>query len=76
MYVMLYSQDGRTSLDLAVERGHNETVQLLKTYQAKVRCTSDEQLYRQIKPYIYVLLGTVNKPATFVQHSGLFAYNH
>ena len=34
------------------------------------------KLYRQIKPYIYVLLGTVNKPATFVQHSGLFAYNH
>ncbi|KAL5509622.1 hypothetical protein EMCRGX_G005022 [Ephydatia muelleri] len=28
-------KDGRTSLDLAVERGHNETVQLLKTYQAK-----------------------------------------
>ena len=67
---MLYSQDGRTSLDLAVEQGHNETIQLLKTYQAKVRCTSDEQWYRQIKPYIYVLLGAVNKPATFVQHSG------
>eukprot|EP00731_Ephydatia_muelleri_P034976 Em0089g7a len=29
-------KDGKTSLDLAVERGHNETVQLLKTYPNKV----------------------------------------
>ena len=42
-YLMLYSQDGRTSLDLAVEQGHKATIQLLKTYQNKVRCTSDEQ---------------------------------
>eukprot|EP00731_Ephydatia_muelleri_P033535 Em0031g43a len=28
-------KDGRTSLDLAVVRGHNETIQLLKTYQNK-----------------------------------------
>ena len=67
---MLYSQDGRTSLDLAVAQGHKATIQLLKTYQNKVRCTSDEQWYRQIKPYIYILLWIVNKPATFVQHSG------
>ena len=42
-YVMLYSQDGRTSLDLAVKQGHKATIQLLKTYPNKVRCTSDEQ---------------------------------
>ena len=42
-YVMLYSQNGRTSLDLAMERGNNETIQLLKTYPNKVRCTYDEQ---------------------------------
>eukprot|EP00731_Ephydatia_muelleri_P013630 Em0007g940a len=33
---MLYSQYGRTSLDLAVEQGHKATIQLLKTYQNKV----------------------------------------
>ena len=40
--VMLYSQDGITSLDLAVVRGHKATIQLLKTYQNKVKCASDE----------------------------------
>eukprot|EP00731_Ephydatia_muelleri_P034271 Em0053g17a len=29
-------KDGRTSLDLAVKRGHNATIQLLKTYPNKV----------------------------------------
>ncbi|KAL5509697.1 hypothetical protein EMCRGX_G005112 [Ephydatia muelleri] len=33
---MLYSQYGRTSLDLAVEQGHKATIQLLKTYPNKV----------------------------------------
>ncbi|KAL5509645.1 hypothetical protein EMCRGX_G005045 [Ephydatia muelleri] len=37
------TKDGRTSLDLAVEQGHKATIQLLKTYPNKVRCTSDEQ---------------------------------
>ena len=40
-----------------MEQGHNETVQLLKTYQAKVRCTSDEQLYDySMSPVIVSLL--------------------
>ncbi|KAL5509574.1 hypothetical protein EMCRGX_G004966 [Ephydatia muelleri] len=30
------TQDGRTSLDLAVKQGHKATIQLLKTYQNKV----------------------------------------
>eukprot|EP00731_Ephydatia_muelleri_P034272 Em0053g18a len=31
------TQDGRTSLDLAVEQGHKATIQLLKTYPNKMR---------------------------------------
>eukprot|EP00731_Ephydatia_muelleri_P037703 Em0540g3a len=38
------TQDGRTSLDLAVERGHNETIQLLKTYPNKLHLTHEAQL--------------------------------
>eukprot|EP00731_Ephydatia_muelleri_P013605 Em0007g915a len=38
------TKDGKTSLDLAVERGHNETIQLLKTYQNKLLLTHQAQL--------------------------------
>ena len=54
-YVMLYFQDGRISLDLAVERGHKAIIQFFKTFQNKARCTFHQQWHRQINPYIYIL---------------------
>eukprot|EP00731_Ephydatia_muelleri_P033872 Em0040g22a len=47
-------KDGRTSLDVAVERGHNETIQLLKTYQTK----ADEKAKRADKRANQELLET------------------
>ncbi|KAL5509583.1 hypothetical protein EMCRGX_G004977 [Ephydatia muelleri] len=38
------TKDGRTSLDLAVKQGHNETIQLLKTYPNKLHLTHQAQL--------------------------------
>eukprot|EP00731_Ephydatia_muelleri_P013582 Em0007g892a len=38
------NKDGRTSLDLAVKQGHNETIQLLKTCPNKLHLTHQAQL--------------------------------
>ena len=37
--IMLYSQDGKTALDIAAEKSHKEIIEVLKTHQSKVRCT-------------------------------------
>eukprot|EP00731_Ephydatia_muelleri_P038865 Em0954g1a len=51
-------------LDLAVERGHNETVQLLKTYQAKQkRATRVEQELSETKLHYEALLQQADEKA-------------
>ena len=45
-HVMCNFQDGKTALDIAVEKGHNEIIQILNTSQSKVRCTLKYQQYK------------------------------
>lgn len=40
IHVICNPQQGKSALDIAVEKGLNEIIEVIKFYQSKVRCAS------------------------------------